>query len=420
MKIEYLEIENFKSFKKERIEFNEFNVFIGANASGKSNTVEILKFIANIVEFGLENTISLHGGLTNILNANIGKEEPLKIKFKLSYLDERIITGSEKKFRVILDSLLFDIEIRSKRRGEGYIIQKDIVEAKYYQIIQENPKDIDFEIIHEKYLINIISKFKKDMDKSENYTDKKDLSENYLFRFSLINDILKDSKNKNELILNEYRWLTFPAISQKNIFKIYDFDPKLMKKASSQREMKNLEEDGSNIAYILREIIRSSKNKSKLINLMSDLLPFIDQIRIENNFDKSISYKIKEKFSNKSYYANFLSDGTVNLLALIVVLFFEDQSGIVVIEEPERNIHPKLMDKIVEMANITSKKKQLIITTHNPEIIKYSKIENVRFVKRNEEGYTRIISPKEIQSVVKFLSDEIGLEDLFLKDLIDN
>ena len=128
---------------------------------------------------------------------------------------------------------------------------------------------------------------------------------------------------------------------------------------------------------------------------------------------------IKEKFSNKSYYANFLSDGTVNLLALIVVLYFEDQSGIVVIEEPERNIHPKLMDKIVEMASITSKNKQLIITTHNPEIIKYTRIENVRFVNRDENGYTKIVAPKELLSVINFLSDEIGLEDLFMKDLID-
>ena len=92
-------------------------------------------------------------------------------------------------------------------------------------------------------------------------------------------------------------------------------------------------------------------------------MPFIEQIDVQNNVDKSVSYRIKEKYNNKTFYSNFLSDGTVNMLALIIALYFEGESGIIIIEEPERNLHPQLMSKIVEMAKEVSREKQIIITT---------------------------------------------------------
>lgn len=78
-------------------------------------------------------------------------------------------------------------------------------------------------------------------------------------------------------------------------------------------------------------------------------LPFIDNISTESNFDKSVSYKIKENYSSKPLYANFLSDGTVSILAIIIALNFESGSDIIILEEPERNLHPYLMDRLMEM-----------------------------------------------------------------------
>jgi predicted ATPase len=38
-----------------------------------------------------------------------------------------------------------------------------------------------------------------------------------------------------------------------------------------------------------------------------------------------------------------------------------------IIEEPERNIHSYLNSKVVEMMKDVLQKKQIIVTTHNPE-----------------------------------------------------
>ena len=45
MKIKYIHIKNFKSFGEQIINLENLTILLGANASGKSNTVSILSLI---------------------------------------------------------------------------------------------------------------------------------------------------------------------------------------------------------------------------------------------------------------------------------------------------------------------------------------------------------------------------------------
>lgn len=60
-------------------------------------------------------------------------------------------------------------------------------------------------------------------------------------------------------------------------------------------------------------------------------------------------------------YANFISDGTVSIIAIILALYFELDSEIIILEEPERNIHPKLLKNLLSSAEDVSSEKQVII-----------------------------------------------------------
>lgn len=103
----------------------------------------------------------------------------------------------------------------------------------------------------------------------------------------------------------------------------------------------------------------------------------------------------------------------------VLALYFEEKSFII-IEEPERNIHPKLISKLINMMNDVSKRtnKQITITTHNPEIVKHSDLGNILLVDRNNECMSRIIKPSESDEVKTFLKNEIGVDELFVKDLL--
>ena len=169
---------------------------------------------------------------------------------------------------------------------------------------------------------------------------------------------------------------------------------------------------------MLRGILNTKEKRKKLTTLLNEFLPFVESITVENNLDKSVSYKLQEKYSNKSFHANFLSDGTVSVLAIIIALYFEAESNVIILEEPERNIHPKLLPDFLASAEDVSTEKQVIITTHNPELLKHSSISNVRLVTRDKTGFSIVSSPKDSETVQRFIKNDLGLDDLFIQDLL--
>lgn len=88
MPIREISVSNFKSFRELRIEPDNFNIVIGSNASGKSNLIQIFKFLRDIAKYGLNNAISLQGGVEYLRNTNIGVQEPLTFRI-LYLLDEK-------------------------------------------------------------------------------------------------------------------------------------------------------------------------------------------------------------------------------------------------------------------------------------------------------------------------------------------
>ena len=421
MKIKNIYVNNFKSFGKQKIDLGNLTILLGANASGKSNTVSIIRFIINIILYGLDDAISLLGGINYATNATIGKKEPLYIKFVLDVSDEkwiRVINQKERKY-LWLEEIVSEFEIIPHKRGMGYRIGKEKLDINYTTCNLINEKGMQkYEKTGGKYSINF--------EKNGKSVDYQVLNETSYDENNLKNGMGADfithiinEEAKKELILNRLEFMLPPMFNANNFIKIYDFDPRLMKSSSSITSKRRLEEDGSNIASVLQLILRDKSKKMKLLNLLCDSLPFIEQIDVQNNVDKSISYRIREKYNNKTFYSDFLSDGTVNMLALIIALYFESESRIIIIEEPERNLHPQLMNKIVEMAKEVSKEKQIVITTHNPELVKYSEIDYVLFAQRTSDGFTQINKPKDNFMVQQFINSDLGLDDLFVKGLLE-
>jgi predicted ATPase len=130
-------------------------------------------------------------------------------------------------------------------------------------------------------------------------------------------------------------------------------------------------------------------------------------------------FKVQEKYFGSEYLpAPLVSDGTVSITALILALYFVSKNTIV-IEEPERNIHPALVASVVEMMKDASRRKQIMITTHNPEIVKHAGIENLLLISRDPEGFSTVVRPSEKDQVREFLKNEIGVDELFAQNLLD-
>jgi predicted ATP-dependent endonuclease of OLD family len=80
---------------------------------------------------------------------------------------------------------------------------------------------------------------------------------------------------------------------------------------------------------------------------------------------------------------NQLSEGTFKTLALIFYIL-NDESDLLLIEEPEVCVHHGLLSSIIELIKIQSKKKQIIISTHSDYVLDKLNPENVVLVKKTK------------------------------------
>ena len=123
-------------------------------------------------------------------------------------------------------------------------------------------------------------------------------------------------------------------------------------------------------------------------------------------------------FRDKYLPASLISDGTINITALIIALYFE-RNKLIIIEEPERNIHPYLISRITEFMKDASSDKQVIITTHNPEVVKNAGEENLLLISRDKNGFSTISRPKDRKEIQTFLKNDLGIEELYVQNLLD-
>ncbi|HEY9691856.1 MAG TPA: AAA family ATPase [Oculatellaceae cyanobacterium] len=418
MAIKSISVSNFKSFSDIHIDLGKFNLLIGANASGKSNFVQIFKFLRDINIYGLENAISLQGGIEFLRNTNISSSNSLSLKvvFDQPFIRRFVKNGQEIPLKI--EKTTYEFSLQFNKKGLGYRIIEDKLsqQCKFVNLENRHNKPVETETIATGEMI---------ISKKETaiifYSD----STLPIVQDDIFPPIFstKDIPKKKLLLETPFFFFLFPPFPPySNFFNdiaIYDFDPKLPKQSTFITGKTELEDDASNLAIVIKSILENDFNKRKFSNLLKELMPFIDDINVEKLTDKSLIFKLKELYYQKSQYipAFLISDGTVNLTALIVALYFEDEP-LAIIEEPERNIHPYLIARVVAMMKEASQEKQIITTTHNPQMVKYAELEDILLIARNKEGFSTISRPGKKDEIKIFLNNEIGLEELYVQNLL--
>lgn len=426
MLIEHIHVRNFKSIKEATLNLEPLTVIVGANAAGKSNIINVFRFISNIITVGIDNAIALQGGIPYLTNACLKKGTPIEISFTVNLSSEGWVRHSDiKHIGFEIERIHYHFIIQPNLRGNGYHIYRDTLQfdfkcmkvnasAKKEDRYTDMSESLTFLFDRKTPESSVKVSFSfSDNSSFDNDTKEKIKQDTSAFFFCKL-----ANENKKELMLYRMALLLPPFFSEDSLIRIFDFDPRVLKASSSMVSIRRLNEDGSNLALVLRGILNTKEKRKKLTTLLNEFLPFVESITVENNMDKSVSYKLQEKYSNKSFHANFLSDGTVSVLAIIIALYFEAESNVIILEEPERNIHPKLLPDFLASAEDVSTEKQVIITTHNPELLKHSSISNVRLVTRDKTGFSIVSSPKDSETVQRFIKNDLGLDDLFIQDLL--
>lgn len=457
MYISKLKLRNFKNFECIDLDFGKMNIIVGANASGKSNLIKSFKFIKNVRNFGIDNAISLSGGIEYFQNIQLTRRKPTSIvitlkpeggNFVKKLNDDTFILLSHEEISYLLEfkvdkSLNYSVvkeEIQYKTKLIHFDPNKveendvpvpvneyskqlkdyDFKLAFYDGLVRfENPVTKDFEFVYKKGRKKITELIDKDRISPipVNFQSIVEDENSHQKRFDSLDSNGKSFKENKQLetLLEKYPLIPANYLN----YAIYDFDLKKAKEGTPISGKAELEEDGSNLPIVIKNILDDSEKARQFSNFLSDVLPFIKNVKTEKFYDKSLMFKIREKFyGRKDIPSSMLSDGTISVTAILVALFFEDKE-LAIFEEPEHGVHPSLIAKLMQYFYEASENKQIIITTHSPEVLKHTKIEDLLLVSRNEAGCASIIKPFEKEMVQTFLKNDLGIEQLYTQNLLD-
>ena len=435
MKITKLIINNFKSYKE--IEFNsqinqlnDVNLFVGTNASGKTNLMQVFDFLKLIKNGSIHKAISSFEGLLRLKNFNSDNNIiSIEIEFLQNEKDIHLKIDENYNLRIIKNKFSYKINIiEDKKSKSGFQLYEKILFYENRVLEDKKGKKIDSSL-HD-FASKVISGLENKNGKY-NFIINKDKYHSLKIEQKLVEELNLRYKNKSIL--------EFPgAFLPSNIFDfgIYAIEPKIAKLPNPDAIPYSLDKNGENLVQVINQILKNDDKEigKQFIADVAGILDFVEDIKIQA-IGGRLYLKVKENYNKVYTHGEQLSDGTISIIALIVALYYQEHD-IIFIEEPEHDIHPKLIDYLVDKlySVAKNKKKQIFITTHSPVLLKNvyykSGLNDIFTIQRNRKmNNTSMIKKPNLDTFKDFLEEfnedelkefikEIGIDNLFIQNSI--
>jgi predicted ATPase len=419
MPIKRIHIENFKSFSEIDVELSRFNVVIGSNAAGKSNFISMFRFLRDIARHGVVNAIAMQGGADYLRNAKIGHERDLVVQVTYEPDHAEDVMDRTSKDGLILEvrscESSYEFALRFNATGDGFSIVRDRLFIGCEVASCGNGHDRK----EKKQVIGKGSIRVSNEDGEVQYTV--DIPAGCPLTGNDIIPPFFQGKRLPErtLLLETVYGYPLPHIGKFfDRIAVYDIDPKLSKKGTVITGKHELDEDAGNLALVVKMILENPEKKRKFSNLLRDVLPFVEDFSVQKYMDISLILTMRERYAkSRDLPASSLSDGTIAIFAMIIALYFEEKPFII-IEEPVSHIHPFLIARLMRMMKEASGKKQVMVTTHSTEVVKHAALDDILLISRDSEGFSIISRPGDKEEVRTFLANEIGIEELYVQNLL--
>ncbi len=177
-----------------------------------------------------------------------------------------------------------------------------------------------------------------------------------------------------------------------------------------------LSRTGDNLANVIEYLGEQHPDRlNEIFSVLRSRVPRVEKVLAEAMPDGRLLLTLKDAPFDAPILARFASDGTLKMLAYLVLLYDPAPPPFIGIEEPENFLHPRLLYGLAEECRTAAERGQLLVTTHSPFFVNALRPEEVRVLYRDEGGYTQVTSAAEIPGVSEFKSEGALLGHLWLE-----
>ncbi len=364
MRVVRLKASLYRSLRDVEITFDQLNLLIGGNASGKSNVLDALRFLAEGVDrVDFEEAVGRRG---SVLHLAWKGEEAHDIGLEVKVEDGK-------------DTYAWKVEI--ERRGHH---EFRVLEHLYGPGAEELLRAKD----GRGWWRSGNGKGQKTIDLSARGTGCA------LSAASI--DAGFPARRVAEFVRS---------------WRFFDPNPASMRRASSEADGPALEHSGRNLAARLYALSQHRpKVFEQILSATRGVLGLPENIEFSGpDPEGRVFFMQREPDLHYRVHQIGASSGTLRMLALMAALYGEADAGLVGIEEPENYVHPTAIAAFAEFLRETSKKVQVIATTHSPLLLDAVGLpEAVRIIHRSPQGTT--VTAGDAQAVGEALRESgLGL-----------
>ncbi|WP_019499424.1 AAA family ATPase [Pseudanabaena sp. PCC 6802] len=402
-----IQVENFKSIQKLKLDLGRITVLIGENGCGKSNILEAIALASAAANNKLDNEFLFSRGI------RVTEPQFMRSAFEQETLDKEI-----KIYLRMEDGSNFKYILQNDNQSYSSWREKHLEMLNQLNEIATDKMEVIVEWASKEFGANAT-------DRGEDNDRKRKLA--------LLLETISDVKEKLALLIAETSADTTGIISEwgnrdsLSSFLIYSPENSSLRIFEREGQIQPLGINGEGLFKLLKSLnsdenideINEIKTKLKLIDwfgdfeISQDLLSMERSIQIKDRYlDANLPY-FDQKSSNEGflfllfYFALFISSITPDFFA---------------VDNIDASLNPKLCSQLTRELVELSKKhdKQAILTTHNPAILDGLNLDDdeqrLFVVYRNRFGHTkakRILKPEPLEG-----QKPVKLSEAFMRGYI--
>jgi predicted ATPase len=361
---------NYRNFENENLTFQKINLLVGPNNSGKTNLITAISFLADIILSEGKNSafveqIDRHGW-DDILNRKKEKPDTISMKWAIN---------TNKKYPDLTYELAFKVDTADQIPRGFYITEEKL---GYKEPSQLKEKPFRFFECHGPNPGYGFFSVKDNSGKNKNTKLEVDV---YDTVFRQLQSLLDSERFRIDIYPN------FKEVVQsvKSFFEGFysfsstAFDIKAIKEpVKINLDSKYLSRTANNYVNVLYYLDEKYEFLEKYTNILQEAIPDLAKLKISHPTESKIDLKLQIK--DDWYKMSEMSDGTIKIMILALLLSTPEKMTAIAFDEPELNLHPAWLKIISKWLLNTQSTSQIFISTHSPDLL---------------DGFTEVFSNKQ-------------------------
>ena len=195
------------------------------------------------------------------------------------------------------------------------------------------------------------------------------------------------------------------------------FVPHLAREPSMAGAEPHLDREGKNLAKYLQFIERSKPEAFEgMLSRIAKKIPGITDIKHDEYKNRQLVLEFRSKGYSEPFFKEDMSDGTLKMLAYMLLMEDPNPAPLIGIKEPENGLHHQLLIHLAnELKEFAAEEKgpQVLVTTHSPHFVDALTPSEVWILDKGADGYSTLTRAADIPDIVNFFNEGIPMGNLW-------